>query len=337
MKALVTGGGGFLGRAIVRCLLERKARVASFSRGNYPHLREKGVATIRGDLTDFEALSKAAVGCDIVFHTASKTPPWGTRDEYYQTNVVGTENVIRVCREHEITRLVYTSTPSVVHGGGDLTGVDESLPYPDHFENHYSETKAMAEQMVLGANGEGLATVALRPHLIWGPGDPNLVPRLVLRAGQGRLFRVKGGPYMIDTVYIDNAADAHLSAADRLFPGSPIAGRPFFIAQDEPMDSGDLIDRIIGAAGYPPVNRSISPKSLYAIGALVETVYKWFRVKKEPPMTRFLANQLSTSHWFDLSAARRDLGYSPRISIEEGIDLLHRHFLDGASFPPRFS
>ena len=319
MRALVTGGGGFLGGVIVRMLRERGDRVVSLSRGRYPALDSLGVEQVSGDLGDRDAVVRAATGCDIVFHVAAKAGVWGGFEEYYRANVTGTENVIAACRLQGITRLVHTSSPSVVFGGRDIEGGDESLPYPERFEAHYPHTKALAEQLVLGANGPELATTALRPHLIWGPGDNHLVPRIIARARADRLRRIGDRPCLVDTVYVDNAARAHLQAGERLSPGSPVAGRAYFIANGEPLPLWEMVNRILAAAGLPPVERSISPRLAYGVGVLCEALWGTLRLGGEPPMTRFVAHELSTAHWFDLSAARRDFGYRPEVSIDEGL------------------
>jgi nucleoside-diphosphate-sugar epimerase len=326
MNALVTGGGGFLGGAIVRRLLARGDAVRSFTRTAYPWLDELGVAQFHGDLSDAEAVARAAAGCDLVFHTAAKAGVWGRYRDFHGTNVVGTRNVLAACKRHGVSRLVYSSTPSVVHGGGSLDGVNESAPYPERFEAHYPQTKAVAEKAVLAANGDSLATVALRPHLIWGPGDPHLIPRVVARARAGRLRRVGAKPVTVDITYIDNAADAHLLAADKLRPGSAIAGRAYFITNGEPVELWDFLNRVFAAAGVPPVTRTVSVWKAKLAGRVLEGVYRLLRLPGEPAMTRFVASQLSTSHWYDITAARRDLGYEPRVSIDEGLKRLAETF-----------
>jgi nucleoside-diphosphate-sugar epimerase len=326
MKALVTGGGGFLGKAIVRLLLERGWEVASFSRAAYPELDRLGVEQHRGDLADAPAVAAAAAGCDTVFHVAARAGVWGAYADYFRANVIGTENVIAACRCHGIGRLVHTSSPSVVFDGTDIEGGDESLPYPGRFEAPYSETKALAERLVLAANDGELATVALRPHLIWGPEDNHLVPRIVARGRAGRLRRVGTRPCPVDSVYVDNAAEAHVLAAERLEPGAAPAGRAYFISNGEPLPLWELVDRILAAAGVPPVARTVSPTTAYAAGWLLEKLYGALRIGAEPPMTRFLARELATAHWFDISAARLDLGYAPRVSIDEGLDRLQEWF-----------
>jgi nucleoside-diphosphate-sugar epimerase len=331
MRALVTGGGGFLGGAIVRKLRARGDEVRSLSRGRYPELEQLGVETIQADLSDVDALARATAGCDVVFHVAAKAGVWGPEEEYYRVNVTGTDNVLTACRRTGIRRLVYTSSPSVVFNGRDMEGVDESVPYPEHYEAPYPKTKALAEQAVLRANGPDLATVALRPHLIWGPGDPHLIPRIVDRARRGRLRKIGSGENCVDTVYIDNAADAHLLAADRLGPGVPPAGKAYFIAQGEPRPLWEVINRILSAAGLPPVTRRVPAGVAHAAGAVLETVYRILRLSGEPPMTRFVARELATAHWFDLTAARRDLGYMPAVSFDEGMHRLEESFRTTAS------
>jgi nucleoside-diphosphate-sugar epimerase len=321
MNALVTGGGGFLGAAIVRRLRQRGDRVHSFSRRRYAELDALGVTQHQGDIANAIAVSRAATGCDIVFHVAAKAGVGGRYRDYHRANVLGSANVLTACRHHGIARLVYTSSPSVVFAGSDMAGVNESVPYPSHYDSAYPQTKAIAERMILCANGVALATVSLRPHLIWGPGDNHLIPRILARARAGRLRRIGTESKLIDSVYIDNAADAHLLAADRLTPGSPIAGKAYFITQGEPLPLWDLVNRILHTAGLGPVTRSIPPRLAYAMGWVLETIYAVFRPQEEPPMTRFVARELTTAHWFDISAARRDLGYAPKISLEEG---LHR-------------
>lgn len=328
MNALVTGGGGFLGSAIVRRLRERGDCVQSFSRRRYAELDALGVMQHRGDLADAIAISRAAAGYDIVFHVAAKAGVGGRYREYHRANVLGTANVLAACRHHGIGRLVYTSSPSVVFTGRDMAGVNESIPYPPHYDSSYAQTKAIAESMTLRANGAALATVSLRPHLIWGPGDNHLIPRILARARAGRLRRIGAEAKLIDSVYIDNAADAHLLAADRLAPGSPIAGKAYFITQGEPVPLWDLVNRILHAGGLDPITRSIPPRLAYGMGWLLEMAYAVFRPQEEPPLTRFVARELTTAHWFDISAARRDLGYEPKVSLEEGLSRLLIWFRD---------
>jgi nucleoside-diphosphate-sugar epimerase len=321
MRVLVTGGGGFLGSAIVRRILARHDNVRSFSRTAHPTLDEV-VEQVQGDLADADAVSRAVAGCDAVIHAAAKAGVWGPRSEYKAANVQGTRNVIAACRQHGVRKLVFTSTPSVVAAGHDIEGGDESLPYPSKFLADYPRTKAIAERQVLDANGPELATVALRPHLIFGPGDPHLIPRILARARAGKLQIVGDGKNRVDVTFVDDAAETHLLALDRLSPGSLISGKAYFISQGEPVALWRFINSILEQAKLPPVTKRAPFGLAYATGAMLECVYRLFRLPSEPPMTRFVATQLAHSHWFDISAARRDLGYNPRISIESGVEMV---------------
>ncbi len=326
MKALVTGGGGFLGGAIVRRLVENGWTVRTLQRGSYPGLEELGVEQHQGDVADPSVVDHAVEGCDVVFHVAALVRMWGRYDEFYRVNVEGTENVLASMDRHGISRLVYTSTPSVVHGGRSIEGADETMPYPAHFESPYPRSKATAERAVLSANGPRLAAVALRPHLIWGPRDTHLVPQLVARAKAGRLRFVGGGENLVDTVFIDNAVDAHLLAADRLAPEAACAGRAYFITNGEPRALKEVINGILTAAGLPPETRSLPLAAALAAGAVMEMVHRVIPGDSDPVMTRFIARNLATAHWYDISAARRDLGYEPRVSLDEGFRRLGEWF-----------
>ena len=321
-KVLVTGGGGFLGGAIVKQLVDRGKDVRSFSRNFYPELAQLGVEQIQGDIVDKTAVEQACEGVELVFHVAAKPGVWGNYADYYPTNVMGTQHVIDACKKHGVLRLVFTSSPSVVFDGTDMEGVDESVPYPEKFHAHYPKTKAIAEQLVIKAAGKDLMTITLRPHLIWGPKDNHLVPRIIERAG--RLIRVGSGKNRVDTIYIDNAAEAHVLAADRLKENPGLSGKVYFISQNDPVPLWDLVNDILKTAGLPPVKRAIPRKTAWLMGALFEFVYKMFRIRGEPQMTRFLADELATAHWFDIRAATKDLGYAPTISIKEGLSRLEQ-------------
>jgi nucleoside-diphosphate-sugar epimerase len=325
VRALVTGGGGFLGAAVVRRLVARGDTVRSLTRGAYPELDALGVETVRGDVADPAVVGRAVVGCDVVFHIAAKAGIWGSDADYRRTNVDGTRAVAEACREHGVGRLVFTSTPSVVHAGRDIAGGDESLPYATRFSSPYPATKAVAERMVLAANSPALATVALRPHLIWGPGDTQLVPRILDLARRGRLRLVDGGRALVDSTYIDDAAAAHLLAADRLAAGSAVAGRAYFISAGEPRPVRELVHGFLAAGGLAPMSTSLPFPVAYGLGAGLEAAYRLLGRADEPPLTRFLARQLATAHWFDITAARRDLGYAPQVSIAEGLRRLRCH------------
>jgi nucleoside-diphosphate-sugar epimerase len=319
MKALVTGGTGFLGGRIAQLLAERGDDVTVTIRDPrrvHPH---PAVRTVVADITNPGSFSDAFCGIDVVFHTAARTGVWGPRRAFWNANVVGTRNVIEACLTDCVARLVYTSTPSVVFDHGDLCGVDESQPYSRRFLCAYAESKARAEEQVLAANDGGLATVALRPHLLFGPGDPHLLPRVMERARSGRLRQVGDGENVVDLTYVDNAAQAHLDAADRLAPASPCGGKAYFISNGEPVKLWPWLHSLLARLRLPAIRTRISLRTAYAAGALLEAVYRLTRVGHEPPMTRFVALQLAKSHYFEISAARRDLGYTPRVSMAEGL------------------
>jgi nucleoside-diphosphate-sugar epimerase len=330
-KVLVTGGGGFLGSALVAFARGRGLSVRSLARRHYPHLETLGVEQIQGDISDAATVDRAVEGCLTVFHTAAKAGLWGPEREYERVNVRGTRNVIDACRRRGARRIIFTSSPSVVFDGTAMEGADESAPYPSRFDASYPKTKAIAEQLVIASNSKDLAVVSIRPHLIWGPGDNNLLPRIISRAKSGRLRRIGGGEPKIDPIYIDNAAMAHFLAADKLEPGSAIAGKVYFVTQGEIIPLWTMIDRLLAAAGMAPVRRSIKRPLAIATAGLVELGYFLSNQSAEPPLTRFLVRQLSTTHWFKIDAARRDLGYEPRISIDQGMRILAKHLGAGAA------
>ncbi len=321
MKILVTGGGGFLGQALCRGLVARGHQVVSFNRGHYPVLAELGVGQVQGDLADAHALTHAADGVEAIFHNAAKAGAWGSYASYHSANVIGTQNVLDACRTHGIHKLVYTSTPSVTHRATHPVegGSADDVPYGENFQAPYAETKTIAEKAVLAANDANLATIALRPRLIWGPGDQQILPRLVERAKAGRLRIVGDGHNRVDTTYIDNAAQAHFDAFDHLAVGAECAGRAYFISNGEPWEMGALLNALLRAANAPPVDKALSFKAAYRIGTVCEALWRVLPLKGEPPMTRFLAEQLSTSHWYDMAPATRDFGYVPRVSMQEGL------------------
>lgn len=321
-SVLVTGGGGFLGAAIVAMLVEEGVRVRTFCRGRYPALAALGVEQVRGDLREARAVAAACAGMDVVYHTAAKAGVWGDFDEYAAINVTGTEHVLAACRAHRVKRLIYTSSPSVVFDGRGHAGIDESVPYPAVQAAPYPATKARAEQAVVRAGQSDLLTVSLRPHLIWGPGDNHLVPGIIKRAG--RLKRIGDGTNIVDTVYIENAARAHLLAAEKLKEIPALSGNVYFIGQGEPVPLWDMIDWILAAAGKGPVTGQLSPRTAKLTAACLEWLYRWLPLPGEPSLTRFMAAELSTDHWFTIDAARRDLGYEPLVSIEAGLARLAR-------------
>lgn len=321
MKILVTGGGGFLGSAICRQLAGQGHQVVAFQRSPAEHLVADGVVSRQGSITSLPELRSAAEGSQAVIHTAGKAGVWGNPADYHHINVDGTSNVITVCRELAIPILVHTSSPSVVHSGGDIGGADESLPIADHFLAPYPESKALAEKMMIAANSDDLKTVALRPHLIWGPGDPHILPRLAAKVRGGRLA-LPGPEKIIDTIFVENAAQAHIDALQELAGEARCAGKAYFVTNNEPLPQGEIIQRLLAAIGIEVTIRAVPVMVAKTAGTVCETAWRLLGLKSEPPVTRFSVEQLATAHWFDTRAAEHDFGYRPAISIEQGLRIL---------------
>jgi nucleoside-diphosphate-sugar epimerase len=319
--ALVTGGGGFLGLYLVEQLLEAGYTVRVLCRNQHPRLERLGVGWIKGDIRKSNIVTQACSDADVVFHAAALPGIWGSWNLFHSTNTEGTQNIIDACVEHGVKKLIYTSSPSVVFDGEDQIDATEKLRYPTKFQAHYPHSKALAEQAVLAANGNnGLATCAIRPHLIWGPRDTQLIPRLIRRAKTGRLKQVGDGTNVISISYVENVAAAHIQAAAALTVDSPVAGNAYFINEPESVNCWEWINTLLKRAGLPPIEKSISAGLANSLGSLFELIYKvCFFLPGEPPMTRFLASQLSTSHSYKIDKAIADFGYKPRYTVEEGL------------------
>ena len=321
-RVLVIGGGGFVGSAIVRQLLDRGIECRVLGRNTYPHLVAQGVRCLCADIRDPAGLARHFQGVDTVFHVAALAGIWGRWQDYNEINVQGTNNVLSACRSQGVRSLVYTSSPSVVFDRHDICGGDETLPYPHRFLCHYARSKALAERAVLQASDDQLLTCAIRPHLVWGPGDPHLIPRLMARGQARQLVRIGSGQNRVDISYIDNVAHAHLLAADNLSGPATAAGRSYFISQGEPVNLWDWIAHLFERLDLPPVTRSLPFSLAYLMGAVLEWYSTCRNLHDEPRMTRFLAMQLARSHWFSTARACEDLGYHPLISIDEGMNRL---------------
>lgn len=324
-KVLITGGGGFVGKAIVRQLLARDVHCLVVGRHEYPELTALGVTCRQGDICDRGFIRDCCRGMDTVFHVAAKAGIWGRWRDYYAANVLGTDNVLAGCRAEGVRHLVYTSTPSVVFNSRSICNGDEQLPYATRFLCHYARSKVMAEQLILSASDHNLRTCALRPHLVWGPGDPHLIPRLIERGRKGQLRQVGEGRNLVDISYIDNVAHAHLLAADNLAGVGTGAGRAYFISQGEPVNLWQWIGDLFCRLDIEPVRTTISYQAAYGLGALLEGCYRLAGRQEEPRMTRFLAEQLARSHYFSIARARHDLGYQPLVSTDQGMERLLTH------------
>jgi nucleoside-diphosphate-sugar epimerase len=326
LKILVTGGGGFLGSSICRQLAALGHEVISYQRKPADHLECDGIHSFQGDISNLSSLLAAASGCEALVHTAGKAGIWGDPAEFHLINVDGTANVIETCRRRAISILIHTSSPSIVHSGGDIGGMDESLPIADHFTAPYPASKAAAEKLVIAANENSLKTTALRPHLIWGPGDPHILPRLAEKASGGSLA-LPGPDKIIDTIFVDNAALAHVKALEELNGTAHCAGKAYFVTNNEPMPQGEIIRKLLSAIEIEVKIRSVPVAVAKTAGAICETVWRTFGLKSEPPVTRFSVEQLATAHWFDTSAALRDFGYTPATTIAEGLERLRQAHL----------
>ncbi len=323
MRILVTGGGGFLGQEMVNQLLARGEQVRAFGRAPQPALAARGVEVFTGDLADSAAVGQAVAGCDAVMHVAAKAGVWGSWESYWRPNVLGTQNVLAAMKQQGVARLVYTSTPSVVFNGASHAGVDESQPYGKNFPCHYPHTKALAEQAALAAHDEkSLRVIALRPHLIWGAGDPHLAPRIVERAHRLRI--VGPGDNHVDLTHVRNAAHAHLLALDALAkPGHPAAGRAYFISDGAPVVLWEWINQLLKRLNRPPITRRISLPAAKTAGAVLELCWRALPfLPGEPPMTRFVATELAKDHWYSIEAARQLLHYTPKADLADEMDAL---------------
>jgi nucleoside-diphosphate-sugar epimerase len=314
MKCLVTGGGGFLGLAVVRRLRARGDEVVSYSRSRHAGVEELGARCELGDVADVAALARALRGVECVFHVAAKAGVWGTWSEYARTNVIGTTAVVAASVGARVPRLVFTSSPSVCFDGRDHLDASNDLPYATRFLAHYPHSKMLAEKHVLSWNGRGIATTALRPHLIVGPGDPHLLTRVATRAREGQLRVVGDGRNRVSLTDVENAAQAHLDAADALRPDAPHAGRAYFVAQSESVELWPWLADVLTRSGLPAPGGPVPLALARAAGIVGESWWKLTHRAGEPPMTRFVALQLARSHTYDLGPAQRDLGYRERIS-----------------------
>lgn len=321
MKYIVTGGGGFVGKNICLHLAGQGHEVISLSRKHYPELEKQQVKSVQVDLAVLpDKLLPECCGADAVFHTAAKVQMWGRYQDFYRSNVLGTRNIIELCRRLNIPKLIYTSSPSVVADGHDLNGVDESYPYPQRYKSYYPQTKAMAEQEVLAANNTSLRTLALRPHLIWGPGDTNLVPTIIKRARTGKLLRIGAGKNIVDTCFIDDCLQAHLLALNALESNPSSCGRAYFISQGEPVNLWQWIDQILVLNGLPALKRSLAKAPAMILAGMMESLSRLLPGNHEPLLTRFLVSEMATNHYFCIDAARKELGYEPKYGVREAME-----------------
>ena len=320
-RIFITGGGGFLGKEIIRMLLEYSdiQEIVSIGRTPQPELIKNGVKAVSVDICDKNKIIELTKGVDIIFHTAAIASMWGKYKNFYDTNVKGTENIIEACKVNDIPILIYTSSPSVISSDKNIENETENVPYPKKYFSYYAQTKGIAEEKVLNAVNDSFRTVALRPHLIWGPRDPHILPRLIQKAKQNKLIRIGDKKNKVDLTYITNAAFAHIKAAEALNNSAAISGNAYFISDDDPVILWEWIDNFLVQLGIEKVNKSISLKQAKFLGAFFEAVYKTCQIQKEPPLTKFVAMQLGLSHFFDISAAKKDFGYCSIVNHDDAM------------------
>jgi nucleoside-diphosphate-sugar epimerase len=314
VRVLVTGATSLLAGSIATTLLERGDDVRCLQRNPAAVDVEQHL----GDVRDRDTVAAAVRGCDAVVHAAARVGVVGPWEEYRSVNVDGTRNVVDAAGRLGVGRLVHVSSPSAAHGGRAIVGAGAESAVTGRRRAFYAESKALAEIDAIAANGPSLGVVVVRPHLVWGPGDTQLVGRIVDRARSGRLALVGGGAALVDTTYIDNAVDAHVAALDAIVPGARCAGRAYVVANGEPRPIRDLVAGICAAAGVAFEPRHVPAPVARFAGTVVERLWPIFR-DGEPPLTRFLAEQLGTAHWFDPRPAADDLRWRPEVSLDEGL------------------
>ncbi len=325
MKVLVTGAGSLLLGGVAAALVARGDEVVCLQRRAASFPGSERAQQVLGDVRDPAAVDEAATGCDVIVHGAARVGVVGTWDDYVGVNVGGTQHVLQSARALGVRRVVHVSTPSVAHAGRSIVGAGADSAVTGRKGAFYAESKAIAEDLALDANDAALAVVVLRPHLVWGPGDTQLVGRIVERAAAGRLAMVGTGSALVDTTYIDNAVSAHVAAVDAIEVGAACAGRAYVIANGEPRTVRELVEGICVAAGVPFEPRHVPVALALGLGSVVERV--WPRVRDgEPPITRFIAEQLGTAHWFDPRPARDDLAWEPHVTLDEGFARLREWF-----------
>ncbi len=325
MKVLVTGAGSLLMGQVASTLVARGDEVVCLQRRPLQLDGVPASSMVQGDVRDVAAVLAAARGCDAIVHGAARVGVLGTWDDFRSVNVDGSSNVLHAVQALGIDRLVQVSSPSVAHSGESLVGLGATPAVVGRSGAFYAESKAIAERAVLSAATADLGVVAIRPHLVWGPGDTQLVGRIVERARAGRLALVGSGNALIDSTYVDNAVSALVAALDAVHPGAACAGQAYVIANGEPRTVRELMEGICRAAGVPFRPRRVPMPVAKGVGAVVEAVWPHVR-DDEPPITRFVAEQLGTAHWFDPRPAQRDLGWTPHVTLDEGFALLQAWF-----------
>ena len=321
----MTGTGSLLLGGLASELLRRGDEVVCLQRRPAAFMGHQNAHEVLADICNTDAVALAAKGCDAIIHGAARVGVVGSQKEFYDTNVHGTENILRAAEQQSISRLVFVSTPSVAHTGASLVGAPAGQAEIGRSRSYYAESKAIAERTVLNARNSQLAVVAIRPHLVWGPGDTQLVGRIVERAKSGRLAVVGTGNALVDSTYIDNAISAHIAALDALHIGSACDGKAYVVSNGEPRTVNELMRSMCESAGVPFEPRHLSLTLGIRLGSLVERLWPLMQ-SSEPPITRFIAEQLGTAHWFDQRVVHNDLKWAPSVTLDEGFKQLTQWF-----------
>lgn len=329
--SVVTGGGGFVGRHLVNSLLARGDEVRVLDIAEPKGLA--GAEFAKVDITDPKAVREALAGATSVFHNASLVHTKQNKADFvWKVNYDGALNVLDACKDHGIGKYVYVSSGSVVYEGENIVNGDESLPYAESNQAPYAHSKVQAEKKILALNGEGgVYTTALRPHVIFGPGDTRFMPAVLEHAKSGRLrFQVGLGVWLSDYTYVQNLVDALVLADEKLTPDSPVAGSVYFITNGEPMAFWEFVRRVLARLGLPPIRGKIPKEIPYAIAAIKEGIdtLRGGTISPEDGLTRFAIRYMCTHHFFSIQRARKDLGYEPKVSIDEGIEITCKHLED---------
>lgn len=318
-KVLITGGGGFLGRAVAKKCVERGYKVWSLSRNTYPALTAMGVVQIQGDVTHAMDVQKACKGKDVVFHLAARKGGWGRLSKFYKTNVKGTRNVIEACKNAKVRVLVYTSSTRATMDQNGCYADGMGKDYPDRFQNNFAMSKAFAEQAVLKASTQDFRCIVLRPHMIWGPGDTSVIPGLFKH--RRWIFKIGNGQNKVSGIYIDNAADAHLLAAVKAFSDERLSGKVFVLAQDEPLILWDFIGKIETWTGKKMVLMSLPKSVVMPVGKMVECFFRLTDINRTPCLSRNIVIELADSHVFNINDLNCSLGFLPSVSVQKGFEL----------------
>lgn len=322
-KTVVTGGGGFVGRHLVDALRARGDEVTVIEFSGEAHRSD--VTWVPGDVRDAEVVGAACEGADTVFHNASIVHTRRNRQhDVWSVNLDGTRVVLKACQDHGVPRLVYVSSASAVYEGRDIRDGDEGLPYSRVSQAPYADSKIAAEKLVLAANGEaGVSTCAIRPHVVFGPGDTRFLPAILERARKGRLKFAVGSPKKLsDFTYVDNLTDALLAASERLAPDSPVAGQAYFVTNGEPMPFFGFVEKVIERLDLPKIKGRVPYAVAWTVAAIAEGVdtLRGGTLGRETGLSRFAVRYMCTDHYFSIEKARRDLGYEPKVSLAEGIE-----------------